>query len=377
MSGHPRHVYVHVPFCARRCSYCDFAIAVRRSVPVGDYLSALRRELSLRASGPRPWRAATMYLGGGTPSLLGGDGVAGLLEALGERCTPEPGAEVTLEANPEDVTLQAARRWRASGINRLSLGAQSFDDRVLRWMRRTHGSEQIERAVGAARDAGIENLSLDLIFALPLALGRDWARDLALALALAPEHLSVYGLTVERATPLARWQERGLVHEAPEETYEAEFIAAHDALTAAGYEHYEVSNYARPGRRSRHNSAYWERSPYLGLGPSAHSFDGARRWWNVPPYAEWVRLLSAGQDPAAGSELLTDEEREEERIYLALRTAKGLPLDGLDRSLLACVSPWEGAGWATLADERVRLTPAGWLRLDSLAAGLTVVPSRY
>jgi oxygen-independent coproporphyrinogen-3 oxidase len=284
------------------------------------------------------------------------------------------GAEVTLEANPDDVSPAAARAWREAGVTRLSIGSQSFDDRVLAWMHRTHSAAQIERAVDAARGAGLDTFSLDLIFALPPELARDWDRDLARALALEPAHLSLYGLTVETGTALDRWRRRGEAGEVGEELYEAEFLRSHDVLTAAGYEHYEVSNYAFPGMRARHNSAYWERRPYLGLGPSAHSFDGNRRWWNVPPYAAWLRRLAAGGDPTEGSELLTPEQVAAEEAYLGLRTSAGLALAMVDR---ARVERWITAGWARVSDGRVRLTAAGWLRLDALTTDLTLVGSRY
>lgn len=368
----PRHVYVHVPFCARRCSYCDFSIAVRRTVPGDEYLTALERELALRVPAGERWPIETLYFGGGTPSQLGPEGVARMLALFSSRFALEADVEVTLEANPDDITEPAVQQWRAAGVNRLSIGSQSFDPRVLEWMRRTHSARQITRAVETARAGGIENLSLDLIFAVPEELGRDWDRDVASALALQPQHLSLYGLTVEPATPLGRWRDRGIVHEAPEERYEAEFLLAHDVLARAGYEHYEVSNYALSSMRSRHNSSYWRRVPYAGFGPSAHEFDGVRRRWNVAPYAEWVRALAGGRDPLDGEEVLTDESRRAEEVYLGLRVAEGLDVD---QAVALRVQPWIEAGWAKLEGSRLRLTPAGWLRLDALATDLTLVAS--
>jgi oxygen-independent coproporphyrinogen-3 oxidase len=365
-------VYVHVPFCARRCSYCDFAIAVRRVVPVREYVDALAAELELRWGRAPGWELDTLYFGGGTPSRLG----AGLGEAVAtvrRHATLASGAEVTAEANPEDVTPEAVAAWTVAGVNRLSLGAQSFDDRALEWMHRVHPADQIRRAVGIAREGGITNFSIDLIFALPAVLDRSWERDLDEALALEPPHVSLYGLTVEPRTPLGRWVERGSVTEAVEERYEAEFLRAHERLAAAGYEHYEVSNYARPGYRSRHNSSYWSGVPYAGLGPSAHEFDGVSRRWNVAAYADWVRRLREDVDPGEGSELLTAENRQAEAVYLGLRTSDGLPLR---EDEAAVVAPWVAAGWGTVDAGRLRLTPVGWLRLDSLAASLTARRSR-
>ncbi|HEY0970525.1 MAG TPA: radical SAM family heme chaperone HemW [Gemmatimonadales bacterium] len=372
---HPRHVYVHVPFCARRCSYCDFAIAIRRLVPVEEYVGALSTELALRfgAPGTADWELDTLYFGGGTPSRLGGEGVAAAIDAVLRHARLAPGAELTIEANPEDVDPGAVERWVAAGVNRLSLGAQSFSEAALDWMHRSHGVARIAEAVRVARAGGIANISLDLIFALPTVLDRSWRDDLARALELEPEHVSLYGLTVEPATPLGRWRARGEVEEAPEERYEEEFLAAHETLASAGFEHYEVSNFARPGLRSRHNSSYWSGVPYAGLGPAAHEFDGASRRWNVAPYAGWVARLEAGEDPQDGRELLGEENRVAEEVYLGLRTVDGLPLrPGED----AVVASWVAAGWATLADGMLRLTPIGWLRLDSLATALTVTRSR-
>lgn len=374
------HLYLHVPFCPRRCSYCDFSIAVRRVVPVDAYLRALGAELrqAVRGEGGEATVALgplrTVYAGGGTPSRLGGDGIARMLDLVRDTADLAPDAEITIEANPDDVTAEAARAWRAAGVNRLSLGAQSFEPRVLAWMHRTHDREAIARAVAAAREAGIGNLSLDLIFAVPAELERDWERDLAQAVALDPSHLSIYGLTVEQGTPLARWRERGEPAEAPEEGFEREFLAAHVALAAEGFEHYEVSNYARPGQRSRHNAAYWARVPYLGAGPSAHSFDGRDRWWNVDPYVEWSNRVLSGQGAIAGREALTREQEEAERIYLGLRTLNGVEVldDRLERA-----REWVARGWAELAGNRLTLTPPGWLRLDTLAASLTSVASRF
>lgn len=371
----PRHVYVHVPFCARRCSYCDFSIAVRRVVPADEFVGALDRELALRFPGDEPWPVDTLYLGGGTPSRLGGEGVARALEAIRRRVQPRDTAEITIEANPEDITRENAALWRAAGVNRLSIGSQSFDDRVLAWMHRTHDASAIARAVDAARAAGIENLSLDLIFSLPENLERDWERDVAQALALEPSHLSLYGLTIEPHTPLGRWQGRGEVVESPDERYESEFLHAHHALTAAGFEHYEVSNFGRPGLRSRHNSSYWSAAPYAGLGPSAHEFDGTNRRWNARAYSDWLSALAAGQDPIEGTEALSEANRVAEQVYLGLRTTDGLAVSGPE---IARVAPWIDAGWAILTnDNRLVLTPLGWLRLDALAADLTLVRSYY
>jgi oxygen-independent coproporphyrinogen-3 oxidase len=370
----PRHVYVHVPFCSRRCAYCDFSIAVRKTVPVDEYVDALRRELAIRFTSARPWVADTLYFGGGTPSRLGPAGVASAIVAMRDYIELVTDAEVTLEANPEDITADAVAGWREAGVNRLSIGAQSFDDGVLKWMHRTHDAAAIIRAFEAARSGGIENISLDLIFALPDGVERDWDRDVSKALSLEPSHVSLYGLTVEPQTPLGRWRSRGEVEETPDERYEHEFLLAHDAMTAAGLEHYEVSNFGRPGFRSRHNSSYWSGVAYAGLGPSAHEFDGASRRWNKSAYSDWLRALASDRDPIEAGERLTEENKSAERAYLGLRTVAGLKVSAAE---LQRTKSWIEAGWAGLIDDdRLQLTPLGWLRLDALAADLTLLRSR-
>jgi oxygen-independent coproporphyrinogen-3 oxidase len=319
----------------------------------------------------------TVYFGGGTPSKLGGAGVADLLGRIRDRFDIRPDAEVTVEANTEDISPTNAAAWRSAGVNRLSIGAQSFDDRVLEWMHRTHTATATATAVRSAREAGITNLSLDLIFALPESLERNLERDLEHTINLAPDHVSAYGLTVETHTPLGKWSARGEVKEMPEDHWADEFELTHSTLERAGYSHYEVSNFARENRVARHNSAYWQDRAYIGLGPSAHGFDGTSRRWNDDVYAHWLARLAAGQDPVRGSEALTDDQRTAERVYLGLRTRDGLRIEPDEE---AVIRPWIDAGWAVLNDRHdsriLSLSPAGWMRLDALAAALTSFRSR-
>lgn len=362
------HLYIHVPFCSRRCAYCDFSIAVRRSVPVAEYLTALSRELGRVTRDSERTCLTTLYFGGGTPSRLGPEGVESMIDVVRRYFDLSDDAEVTLEANPEDVTDVAVRSWAAAGVNRLSLGIQSFDDSVLQWMHRTHNSAEGKRALATARGAGIDNLSLDLIFALPSSLNRSWKEDLETALAVEPDHISLYGLTIEKGTPLGRWEASGKVSAAPEDNYAQEFLLAHRLASEAGFEHYEVSNFSRNGRHSRHNSAYWTGAEYLGAGPSAHSFDGDSRRWNVAAYSEWHQKLTADAPVIGDTEILTEANRRAERVYLGLRTIRGFRAEPAD---LNVAQRWVQPGWAEIDENVVRLTPEGWLRLDSLAAGLT------
>ena len=366
------HLYLHVPFCQRRCSYCDFSIAVRKRIPVREYVESLLTELRSADPGPaaRGEQISTIYFGGGTPSLLSAEAIGHLLVELLGSADPGPaargGLEITLEANPEDVTPDNARAWRAAGINRVSLGGQSFDDTVLKWMHRSHDAARIGAAMHALRGAGIENISLDLIFALPDELHRDWERDLDMALALRPNHLSLYGLTVEPRTPLDRWISRGATRAPDDERYAEEYLFAHRRLTADGFEFYEVSNAARDGYRSQHNSAYWSGKPYVGLGPAAHSFDGTTRRWNLRAWEAYRRAIAEGRSAVESEERLTDEQRELEAVYLGLRTVEGVAFAALRRP-----SPpphLAAQGWIYEEGGRVKCTPEGWLRLDSIVA---------
>ncbi len=374
------HLYLHVPFCSRRCSYCDFAIAVRRNVPVNEYVNAIKTELHTRRIKEQVGALKTVYLGGGTPSRLGAEGIKQLMFAVKEIASIESNAEVTLEANPEDITEQAVHEWASSGVNRLSIGIQSFNNRVLQWMHRVHTAEDALEAANRARKGGINAISLDLIFAVPEMLHRNWEEDIATVASLEPDHISLYGLTVEKGTPLGKWTERGEVSEANEERYEQDFLFAHQFLVNAGYEHYEVSNFARPGKRAVHNSAYWKHVPYIGVGPSAHGFDGTKRRWNTRHYTDWLAAISAKVDPIEGDELLTHENLQAETVYLGLRTVDGLEVTSGDQAESERVSEFIRNKWLeTIADdrsERVRCTPSGWLRLDTLAADLTAIRSR-
>jgi oxygen-independent coproporphyrinogen III oxidase len=365
----PPHVYIHVPFCGRRCSYCDFSIAVRRTVPVSRFIDAVKAEVVTRGIGPSLGPLGSLYLGGGTPSKLGsGIGrITNLISTVSGQATADLG-EVTVEANPEDIRADLVRGWREAGVNRVSLGVQSFDNEVLGWMHRTHDANQAVSAVEILRGEGITNYSLDLIFALPDSVQRDWTRDLDRALELQPAHLSVYGLTVEPHTPLGRWTDRGRVAGASEERFEAEFLEADWRLEAAGFIHYEVSNYAAPGSESVHNSSYWSGAKYLGLGPSAHGFDGETRRWNARDYSRWLQLVESGTDPMEGDETLWPAEVAAERVYLGLRTVRGLAATDEE---FDTAEPWIAEGWARRVGDRLVLTPTGWLRMDSLATNLT------
>ena len=363
-------IYVHVPFCARRCSYCDFAIAVRRETPAAAFTESVLAEWRLRQE--LPWwddapEVETIYFGGGTPSRLEPAGLARILTGIRAERTILPAAEITLETNPDDVTRERAAAWRESGINRISLGGQSFDPAVLEWMHRTHTADQIEDAVRILRAAGFANLSLDLIYGLPQELTREWSADLERALSLQPEHLSLYALTVESGTPLGKWTTRGTVHSLPDERVADQYLWANQRLRSAGVQHYEVSNAGRPGFEARHNAGYWQCKPFIGLGPSAHSGAGRDRTWNIREWEAYRRAVESGADPVAGRETLTPDQLVLEEQYLGLRTAAGVSDELVPEPHQTL---WLEQGWAVCQNGRVRLTPEGWLRLDALVAGL-------
>lgn len=368
-----RHVYVHVPFCRRRCVYCDFSIAVRRDLAREDFTGAIERELRWHREHAGWWETAraplaTVYFGGGTPSLVAPERIGAVLELLNESFGLRDDVEITLEANPEDVTADRVTRWRGLGVNRLSIGVQSFHDQALAWMHRSHSGRRAEEAVICASAHGFDNLSIDLIFALPPALDRAWHDDLEAALRLGTPHVSLYGLTVEPRTPLARWVDRAAVETISDERYAEEYLAAYRTLEAAGMRFYELSNAAFPGRESRHNSAYWDRVPYLGLGPAAHSHLEGVRWWNESAWASYARRLAAGETPIANREELTEEGVRLERWYLGLRTRRGVSAATIPGEV---ASRWRRAGLVDVSTSRIVPTASGWLVLDRLMADLT------
>lgn len=370
----PGSLYIHVPFCVRRCSYCDFAVQATPRAPSTEWLTAIIGELALRrlADGwSDPLELDTIYIGGGTPSTLAPETMSQLGERLRQHAAWDAeSVEWTSEANPESFTAEIAQAWRTAGVNRISLGAQTFHEPTLRWMGRLHGAEGPGRAMAAARAAGIDNVSVDLIFGVPGRLGRDWDDDLDRALALEPEHISLYGLTAEAATPLGRWVHEGRESLADEDRYADEYLLAHERLTAAGFEHYEVSNFARPGRRSRHNFAYWTGAPYAALGPGAHSFAPPERRWNLRSWDAYREAVSAGQLPIEDRETVEPGTAALERVWLGLRTDAGFELCGATDAQIGLVRAWQTQGWAARDGDVVRLTADGWLLLDRLAVEL-------
>ncbi|NLP12881.1 radical SAM family heme chaperone HemW [bacterium] len=323
-------LYLHIPFCAHKCAYCDFYSITRREL-LPPFIDALLREITFYSENPPfgGFSISTLYLGGGTPSLLTPAQLKKVLVSLREKFTLAQDAEITLEANPGATERAHLSDYRRLGINRLSLGIQSFQLSDLALLSRLHTKTEAEQAIRQARQAGFDNLSLDLIFSVPGQTDDTWRKTLHQALAFQPEHLSCYSLTIEPGTPLHRQVQQGQVQPCAEELERELFILTQETLQQAGYEQYEISNYCLPGFRSRHNQAYWSGCPYLGLGPSAHSFDGHRRWWNVRDVEQYLQAVSAQGYAVADSETLTAEQKTIESVMLGLRRIEGVALVGL------------------------------------------------
>jgi oxygen-independent coproporphyrinogen-3 oxidase len=363
--------YLHVPFCSARCHYCSFNTAPHDRAAMTRYLHALALEIDLL--GEAPWATAiqldTVFFGGGTPSLLASDDLAGIVAHLHRRFRMGPAVEVTVECNPESVDQQKLAAYRDAGVNRISLGVQSLDDGMLERLGRLHSARGARRAYEAARGAGFENISIDLMYGLPgLEVGR-WRQGVQTILDWAPEHLSAYGLTLDEGS---RWGAEGLSGLPSEETVVAQYWTLAQAAAAHGYEHYEISNYSRPGFRARHNLVYWRAAEYLTAGPGGCGFVGNLRYVNAKPVARYCTTLEGRRLPIESSEVLTPRQRLAERLILGLRTSDGIPTEWLrtraqgDQALERRLRDWRAAGLIVDACDRVRLTESGFLLSDAL-----------
>lgn len=325
-------VYIHVPFCRKKCLYCDFVSIEGSPVSRDHYVATVVREMELRSemlAGPAT--VSTLYIGGGTPSLLDPEQIGSLLDAAG-RCFDLAGdAEITLEVNPGTVTAASLAGYQTAGVNRLSIGVQSLDDAMLALLGRIHTADEARAAVSLARSAGFDNVGIDLMHSLPGQTLAHWEQTLRDAISLGPEHVSSYGLTLEEGTPLCELHERGGFSLPDEEAAAQMYESAMDLLPAAGFEQYEIANFARPGYRSRHNQVYWERGNYLGLGVAAHSFLDSpgygRRWHNPADIGEYCRLISAGMLPAVDDMELSRQDALGETLFLGLRRLEGVSLE--------------------------------------------------
>jgi len=359
-------LYIHVPFCLRKCRYCDFFSITNLSL-VSDWLVALVREIQLYQDQSRFFD--TLYLGGGTPSLLDNSQLTALMAGLRRNFQFGQDCETTIEANPDDVTPEKLRLLQDLGVNRLSLGVQSLDKAELRFLGRRHTAGQARKSLELARAAGFDHVGVDLIYGLPGQKQEAWVGSLEQILEFRPEHLSCYQLTLAPDTPLGRRAARGEIRPLEEEEERAFFLLTSRLLVERGYLHYEVSNFAREEEYCcRHNRKYWRHEPYLGLGTGAHSFDGGRRWWNFSSVEQYGSSLEAGLAPLAGEETLTPTQLRLEALYLGFRTREGVSLDLLRaqprwRTVLAEL---RRTGLVRVADGRLVTTPQGMVVADRL-----------
>ncbi|MBI3649135.1 MAG: radical SAM family heme chaperone HemW [Actinobacteria bacterium] len=360
-------IYVHVPFCPTRCGYCDFNAYAGLDGLKPRYVTALLREVELAAPGWDDQDVVSVFLGGGTPTTLDAADLKALLAHLGDRFAVAPGAEVTVEANPDTVDEAKLAALRDAGYGRLSMGAQSFDRTVLSSLERIHDPDSVHRAFAAARAAGYENVNLDLIYGADGEGLDSWERTLLETVALQPEHVSAYALTIEPATPLGRKVASGAVP-APDPDLQADmFATACAVLCDAGYGHYEVSNWAKPGYECRHNLGYWERRPYLGLGAGAHSYRQDRRWWNVRPPEEYLRRVGSGELPVGGQERLEPADAYLEEVFLRLRILEGIPASWVEPGR---AEPFLESGLLELDHDALVPTERGMLLLNELVLAL-------
>lgn len=347
-------VYIHVPFCRHRCDYCAFATWTDRDHVIDDYLAALRHDIGRAEADGMP-AATSVFVGGGTPTRVPAEGLASVLATV----PLVDGAEVTVECNPDDVTVEMMTVYRQAGVTRVSIGVQSMVQHVLGILGRTHDPANVVRAIEAVRSAGIPTFNLDLIYGSVGESVDDWASTVRAALELDPPHISAYGLTVEAGTPLADDPAR-----TPDDDVQAEmYEVVDDLLTSAGLANYEVSNWARPGHECRHNRLYWAQGDYRGFGSAAHSHRAGRRWWNVRTPERYVKLALAGESTEAAGEELDADTRRVEGLQLRLRTREGIPAVDLDTTDLD--------GLVEVRGDNVVLTRAGRLLANEVAMRLT------
>lgn len=369
------HLYLHIPFCKQACHYCDFHFSTNLSQK-RPLVEAMAREIEQRYTYLPSTELQTIYLGGGTPSLLTQDELTVLFDTIHQYFTVAPDAEITLEANPDDLTDAANLSMLRRYINRLSIGIQTFDEETLRWMNRAHTADEATLAVERAREAGFDNLSIDLIYGIS---DQIWPRDLDKALALNVPHISAYNLTIEPDTAFGRWVAKGKLTPVDESLSATQFTELVSALTNGGYVHYEISNFAKPGQYARHNTAYWQRRPYLGIGPSAHSYDGVSRQHNIANNSLYIKGISTGNSPSE-RELLTPADQVNEYLLTGLRTIWGCNVPELD-SLLGTsfmarqaqeIEQLHQTGWLVYEENVLKLTESGKLFADRVASDLFI-----
>jgi len=376
------HLYLHIPFCKQACHYCDFHFSTNLSQK-SALIETLCTEIALQSDYLPEKKLETIYFGGGTPSLLTEPELATIFETIHRHFVVAPDAEITLEANPDDLNLDKLHLLRQY-VNRLSIGIQTFDEATLRWMNRAHLAVEAETCIQLAQETGFETLSVDLIYGIPDSTRNDsgqsiWQRDLQKMLALDVPHLSAYALTIEPDTAFGRWQQKGKLPAVDEGLAAEQFEELSRALISAGYEHYEISNFAKPGQYARHNTAYWQRRPYLGVGPSAHSYNGLSRQYNIANNALYMAAIRKGNIPATIEEL-TVADQVNDYLLTGLRTQWGCSLSELNtlagenfsQKQATDLAAMYASGWLMHTGDRLLLTESGRLFADRVAASLFI-----
>ena len=366
-------IYIHVPFCSKACTYCDFHFSTSLKQR-GAMLAAMQQELDSRAT-ELTAPVGTIYFGGGTPSLLDPAEIKAFIDQAQRILTVERGAEVTLESNPDDITEERLNAWKEAGITRISLGTQSFREDRLMWMGRAHNAEQALKSIELIAKAGFASWTIDLIYGLPQMTLAEWDEQLTIALDHGMPHLSAYCLTVEPKTALAHQVSKHLVTRPADDDQSAQFDRLMERMEGAGFDHYEISNFGKAGHWSRHNTSYWEGIPYLGIGPSAHSFNGKARRWNVSNNARYIDAVMKGEHYWE-AETLTATQRTNEALLTGLRTSAGVAIERLEVDALgrnsSAVECHVSSGQLILRDGRLVLTKAGRHFADRIAADLFV-----
>ncbi len=371
-------IYIHIPFCKQRCKYCAFFSTTLHNMQE-RYVYAVCNEIKLRhdyIKGP----ADTVYFGGGTPSVLTTEQITRILEQIKESIGIDDNAEITLEANPDDLSPEYLLQLRTSGINRLSMGVQSFNDKQLSLLNRRHSAQKACEAVENARGAGFTNISIDLMFALPDSNVKEWRHDLEQAIALRPNHISAYNLTYEEGTVLYKEVEKGIIYPLSEDENLAQFKILINTLKEAGYKHYEISNFALAGYESRHNSSYWHDVPYLGCGAAAHSYNGDSRQWNIADIKKYIKGIEEGA-PDYEIEYLTTADKHNDTILTRLRTSNGIPIDWfeqrfgeeLTKRLIDSAAQHINNGTLKLQDNSLSLTEKGIFISDAIIRDLIYI----
>ncbi len=369
-------IYIHIPFCKKACHYCNFHFSTSLKLK-NDFIQSLLKEIDLQADYLEAAPVDSIYFGGGTPSLLSRDELQLVLNKLQDKFTLSAQPEITLEANPDDITAEKLAAWKTAGVNRLSIGVQSFFENDLQWMNRAHSAQQAKNCIAMAQNEGFDNLTIDLIYGVPTLPDEHWLDNIQQALEMNIPHLSCYALTVEPGTTLSKMITLHKKENIDHEKQASQFLLLMDALDKHGYAHYEISNFALPGFRSRHNSSYWQGKPYLGLGPSAHSYNGMQRQWNIANNALYIQSISQGLVPSE-EETLSFHQKLNEYIMISLRTLEGLDLDVLEKQFDNASRMQVEKGAVTFItsgrlerDKNIlRLTREGKLFADGIAADL-------